>query len=348
MTREPFGMSRSGAAVERAVLANGGGLELSAITYGAIITSVRVPDRHGVMADVTLGYDTFAPYLDDRAYLGALAGRYANRIAHGRFTLDGRLHQLPVNDGPNHLHGGPAGFHTRLWDMQLLQDDGSVAVVFSRVSPDGEEGYPGTLRVAVTYALHASGDIVLDYEASGDAPTIVNLTQHTYFNLGGGAGTILDHELLLEADHYTPVSEGLIPTGAIEPVDGTPLDFRTHTTIGGRLHERFAQLQLGGGYDHNWIVRRSGSGVVRAAVARHPGSGRTLELYTSEPGVQFYGGQLLAGTPGRHGAPLAAHTGFCLETQHFPDSPNHPQFPSTVLRPGQKLQARTLWRFGMS
>ncbi len=347
VTRGRFGVLPDGTAVDRAVLSRNSGLALSAMTYGAVITSIRTPDRHGEAADVALGYDVFAPYLSDRSYLGACIGRYANRIAYGRFTLDSRPHQLAVNDGAHHLHGGPTGFHSRVWDLRTLEEPDRVAAQFSRLSADGEEGYPGSLHVTVTYSLHQNGDLVLDYEAATDAPTIVNLTQHTYFNLAG-TGTVLGHTLVLDADEYTPVGEGLIPIGARVPVAGTPLDFRSATPIGARLEAASEQLRLGRGYDHNWVIRRTRPGLARAGRVRHPASGRTLEVWTTEPGVQVYGGQLLGGVHGRHGERLPPHAGLCLETQHFPDSPNHPHFPATALRPGQKLQSRTVWRFGVS
>ena len=347
VARERFGTLAGGEVVDLAVMSSAAGLQLSATSYGAIITSIRSPDRRGDIADVSLGYDTLEPYLTDRAYLGACIGRYANRIANGEFRLHGRRYHLATNNGSHHLHGGPSGFHTRLWGMRLLDEPDRVAIEFSRVSPDGEEGYPGRLDVRVTYALHQDGDVVLDYEATAHAATVANLTQHTYFNLAG-TGLVLDHDLVLDADYYTPVAEGLIPTGEIAPVASTPFDFRTPTPIGARLTESSAQLERGRGYDHNWVVRRAGDGLVRASRVIDSHSGRTLETFTTEPGVQFYAGQLLDGTAGRHGEPLRPHSGFCLETQHFPDAPNHEQFPSTVVGAGQKLQSRTVWRFGVS
>ena len=307
--------------MELFTLTNALGTELSATSYGGIIVSLRVPDRAGNLGDVVLGFDSLAGYLNNTPYFGAIVGRYANRIGEGRFTLDGTTYRLTNNDGPHHLHGGIKGFDKVVWQADPLEADGSVGVAFSHTSPDGDEGYPGTLTARVRYLLTDRHELVVDYEATTDAPTPVNLTQHSYFNLAGN-GDILAHELTLDADTFTPVDSTLIPTGEIASVDGTPLDFRTAMPIGSRI---------GSGYDHNFVLRRSAPGLAHAAHVLDPGSGRTLDVSTTEPGLQFYTG----------------HSGFCLETQHYPDSPNQPEFPSTILRPGQQYRSRTVFGFGI-
>lgn len=346
--REPFAVMPDGRPVERITLHDGRGMEVRLLTRGGVIQAVRVPDRNGVLADVALGYDTLDGYLADTGFHGALIGRYANRIARGRFTLDGRAYTLATNDGPNHLHGGPGGFHTVIWNAEPFQDARGVGVVLTHVSPAGTEGYPGTLRVRVTYTL-VDHEIEVDYHATTDAPTPVSLTQHTYFNLAGhGAGDVLDHELQLHASHFTPVDATLIPTGEIRPVAGTPFDFTTPGRIGARIDEDDEQLRRAGGYDHNLVLGESaGSGARLAARLREPTSGRVLEVLTTEPGVQFYSGNFLTGVPGKEGRAYAWRSGLALETQHFPDSPNQPGFPSTILRPGAEYASRTVYRFSV-
>jgi aldose 1-epimerase len=333
----------AGDAVQEWTLANDV-VSLRAITLGAIITSLRVPDRHGQTADVVLGHDTLTPYLDNRSYFGAVVGRYANRIAGGRFSLEGREYRLAVNDGPHHLHGGRRGFDQHVWNAVPVAGRDSVGVRFTRTSPAGEEHYPGTLDVAVTYTLTAD-TLELRYHATTDAPTIVNLTQHTYFNLAGETSTsILDHALLFHADEYTPVDASLIPTGATTPVQGTPFDFRSPAVLRERIQQEDEQLRFAAGFDHNFVLRPQGRRV--AVEVYEPSTGRRLEVATTEPGVQLYTGQLLDGrTTGAYGRTFARHAGLCLETQHFPDSPNNPQFPSTLLRPGDSYDSRTRWRF---
>jgi aldose 1-epimerase len=351
VVRSAFGSMPDGRTVERFALRNAHGLEVSAITYGGIITSLRVPDRQGRMGDVVLGFDALDPYLAGTPYFGAIIGRYGNRIGGGRFELDGTTYQLATNDGANHLHGGNVGFDKVLWAGEPFQSDTSVGVVFSYTSPDGEEGYPGTLDVQVTYTLTDSDRLVFDYHATTDAPTPVNLTQHSYFNLGGeGSGTILDHELFVAASAYTPVDEGLIPTGEIATVEGTPFDFRERTAIGARIDADDPQLALGPGYDHNFVLDTAGEGLLSlAARVVEPTSGRTMEILTDQPGLQFYSGNFLDGTlVGKSGRPYVHRGGFCLETQHFPDSPNQPAFPSTILRPGQEYRTRTVYAFGVA
>jgi aldose 1-epimerase len=334
--------------VERYTLRNGC-TEVDVSPYGGAIVSVRVPDREGRAGDVVLGFDRLAEYVEDRAYFGALIGRYANRIGGARFRLDGREYVLPANDGGNHLHGGPHGFHKAAWNAEPFRDDGGVGVRLRYTSPHGEQGYPGTLRAEVAYRVTARGDVVIDYGAQTDRPTPVNLTQHTYFNLTGDpARDVLGHELQLEAAHITPVDGGLIPTGELAPVDGTPFDFRDASPIGARIESADPRLRQAGGYDHNFVLTHPAGVLARAARVRDPGSGRVLEVHTTEPGLQFYSGNYLDGTAtGKGGAAYAWRSGFCLEPQHFPDSPNQPAFPPCILRPGERYASRTLWRFGV-
>ena len=346
--RQPFGKMPDGRAVERFTLTNAGGIEVDAISYGGIITSLRVPDRDGRTGDIVLGFDSLDGYLKDDPFFGAIIGRYGNRIAKAAFTLDGKTYKLAANNGPNHLHGGVKGFDKVLWAAQPVP--GRNAVTFSRTSPDGEEGYPGTLRVQVTYTLTDANELIVDYRATTDKATPVNLTQHSYFNLAGHAsGDILGHQLMLNADRYTPVDATLIPTGELAPVAGTPFDFRRLTAIGARIGNDDPQLKHGGGYDHNWVLNRAGTGRQLAARVVEPTTGRTMEIATTEPGMQFYSGNFLDGTlTGKGGAVYKHRTGFCLETQHFPDSPNQPDFPSTILRPGEEYRTSTVFTFGVA
>jgi aldose 1-epimerase len=348
VTRRPFGTDGDGRAVDLFVLDNGF-FELHAITWGCVITSLRVADRERRREDIVLGHDSLEPYLTNPPYIGAVVGRYANRIAGGQFTLDGETHKLTANNGPNHLHGGPRGFHRQLWEGLAITKGDRVGVEFSRVSPAGEEGYPGNLHVAVSYVLW--GDTVdIQYEATTDTPTIINLSQHSYFNLGGPSRQdVLAHEMTVHADAFTPVNATLIPTGAIAPVMGTPFDLRTPASVEQRLKVDHEQLRLGNGFDHNFVLAGPGGTLRAAAVLRDPASGRRLDVYTTEPGVQVYTGQSLDGrVTGAYGRRFTPHAGMCLETQHFPDSPNHPQFPSTVLRPGQRWTSATRWRFSVA
>lgn len=348
VTRGPFGMLRNQTPVEVYTLTNANGVELRAMTYGAIITSLKVPDRSGRFDDVVLGFDEIDGYLKDPPYFGALIGRYGNRIAKGRFTLDGTTWTLATNNGPNHLHGGVKGFDKVLWNAVQAESAEGVSVTFTRTSPDGEEGYPGNLQVSVRYLLTDQNELTIDYRATTDRATPVNLTQHSYFNLAAGAGDILGHELTLNASRFTPVDATLIPTGEVVPVDGTPFDFRKATAIGARINADDVQLKNGKGYDHNWVLDRSGAGLTRAADVFEPTTGRTLEVATTEPGLQFYSGNFLDGTiTGKGGRVYTHRSGFCLETQHFPDSPNQPDFPSTILRPGQIYSSKTVLTFGV-
>lgn len=350
MTRAPFGTTTAGDTVEVFTLTNAHGLEVRAATYGGIIVSLFVPDRDGRMADVVLGHDSLDGYLRDSQYFGAIVGRFGNRIANARFTVDGTTYRLVANDGRNHLHGGLKAFDRVVWRAAPFRTDSTVGVVLSYTSPDGEEGYPGNLNARVTYTLTDRNELVVDYRATTDKATPVNLTQHSYFNLAGdGAGDVLGHLLRINADSMTPVDENLIPTGAIVPVAGGPFDFRSLTAIGERIATDDEQLRRGRGYDHNFVLNRGEPGLVHAALVVEPASGRTLDIHTTEPGLQFYSGNFLDGSVvGKAGRVYGHRTGLCLETQHYPDSPNQPGFPSTLLRPGEDYRSRTVFAFGVT
>ena len=341
--------THDGKPIEMVTLKNSHGMEVQAITYGAIITSIKVPDRAGKVADVVLGFDSPEQYWADPPppYFGAVVGRYGNRIAKGRFTLDGKTYTLATNNGPNALHGGNKGFDKQVWDVTTKEGADGSSAIFSRTSKDGEEGYPGTLQARVTYTLTEKNELIVEYHATTDKATPVNLTQHSYFNLAGeGSGTILDHQLTIGADRYTPVDATLIPTGELAPVQGTPFDFRKPTAIGARINEQNPQLKNGNGYDHNWVLNRTGTGLQHAVRLSDPKSGRTLDISTTEPGVQFYTGNFLDGTiKGKGGHVYGFRTGLCLETQHYPDSPNQKNFPSTILQPGKVYDTKTVFAF---
>jgi len=348
VTRAPFGTTRDGKAVESYTLTNAHGLEMRVITYGGTITSLKVPDRSGHLGDIVLGFDTLDGYLKDPPYFGAIVGRYGNRIAKGQFSVDGKTFKLATNNGPNHLHGGIKGFDKVIWNAVPATDANGVSVTLSRVSPDGEEGYPGNLQATVRYTLADKNELAIDYRATTDKATPVNLTQHSYFNLADDSGDILGHELTIHASRYTPVDGTLIPTGELATVDGTPFDFTKSTPIGARIATDNVQLKNGGGYDHNWVLDRTAPGLQPAARLVDPKSGRTLEVATTEPGIQFYSGNFLDGTITGKGSRVYRHrSGLCLETQHYPDSPNHSSFPSTVVRPGQTYSSQTVFTFGV-
>jgi aldose 1-epimerase len=348
---EPFGALADGTEVHRHTLDNGRGLVVRVLTYGGILQTIQVPDRDGRPANVALGFTDLDSYVrDNTPYFGALIGRYANRIAGGRFTLDGRAYALPVNNPPNSLHGGTEGFDKRVWTATGGQDAAALELAYT--SPDGEMGYPGTLSVRARYRLSPDNELRIDYRATTDAPTHVNLTNHSYFNLAGeAAGTIEGHQLQLHAGHYTPTDATNIPTGEIAPVAGTPFDFTSPHLVGERIGEDDQQLQYGLGYDHNFVLDRppgTDGTLVPAARVADPASGRVLEVLTTEPGVQFYSGNQLDGTlVGSGGTAYRPRAGLALETQHYPDTPNQPGFPSTVLRPGQVYQSATVYRFSV-
>ncbi len=346
VTSEPFGRTPDGREVAAYTLRNATGIAVQVLNYGGLITSLTVPDRSGAFADIVLGYDTLDGYLKHNPYFGAVVGRFANRVAGGQFALRGRRYQLPINDGPNHLHGGPEGFDKVHWAATPSRD--TAAVVLFRTSPDGEEGYPGNLSTTVTYTLTDADQLLVHYHAATDQPTPVNLTQHSYFNLAGeGAGDVLGHELTIHADRYTPVTAAQIPTGELAGVEGTPFDFRAPMRIGARIHDAHAQMLFGEGYDQNFVLNRTSPGLQPAARVIDPVSGRVLDVATTQPGMQFYSGNRLDGSiVGKRGHVYGRRSGFCLETQHFPDSPNHPRFPTVILEPGQEYSHTTVFSFG--
>lgn len=344
--RQAYGQLEDGRTVDLYRLKNANGMAIEVITYGGIITSWTAPDKTGAYENVVLGYDSLAQYLASNPYFGAIIGRYGNRIAGGQFTLEGTTYALATNDGPNHLHGGLKGFDKVLWSADTATSAEGASLILSYESPDMEEGYPGRLSVQVTYTLTADDALQVDYEAATDKATIVNLTQHSYFNLSGDFNqSILDHELMIAADQYLPVDATLIPTGELAPVEGTPFDFREAKMIGRDIEAGHPQLELGKGYDHCWVLNEQDR-MRRVASAYHPGTGRQLEVFTDEPGIQFYSGNFLDGTlPMPGGGTYGHRTGFCLETQHYPDSPNQKDFPSVVLRPGETYKTRTAFKF---
>ena len=335
-------------------------MEVRIADYGGIVVSLVVPDRHGRLADVVLGFDSIEAYRDNPHHIGALIGRYANRIAGGRFTLDGQTYELATNNGPNHLHGGVRGFGAVEWEAQEVRSPEGPGLALQYTSPDGDEGYPGTLRVYVEYTLTESSALVIDYRATTDRATPINLTQHSYFNLAGhGAGDVRGHVLMLNADQWLPVDGTMIPTGPPRPVAGTPFDFRRPMAIGARIDAPHEQLRIGNGYDHCFVLGRAGESEWEQELERgrwgrfaarlvEPASGRVMEVWTTEPGVQLYTGNYLDGREGKGGARYGWRAGLALETQHFADSPNRPTFPSTILRPGEEFRSRTVYRFGVS
>ncbi len=340
--KESFGQTPDGREVDLYTLTNTNGLRAKITNYGAILVSLEVPDRDGNLADITLGYDNLDDYIERGAFFGATVGRYANRIGGAKFVLDGTEYKLAANNGENHLHGGIKGFDKVVWKLDEIKSESNIAVVkMSYISEDGEEGYPGNMACTVTYTLTEDNELKISYEAETDKTTVVNLTNHSYFNLAGqGTGEILGHELTLNADKYTPVDEGLIPTGEIRSVKDSPMDFTLGMSIGSRIK------QVGDGYDHNYVLNNGGGTLALAARVYEPTSGRVMEIYTTEPGVQLYTGNFLDGSlTGKTGKVYKKHYAFCLETQHFPDSPNKPNFPSAVLLPGQKYTSVTVHKF---
>ena len=350
---EPFSFGEKKMSIEKRVfgkadgrdvylytLTNANGLKADITNYGGIVTSLMVPDREGNLADIVSGYDSLAEYIENNPYFGALIGRCGNRIGKGKFTLNGVEYTLATNNGPNHLHGGLKGFDKVVWDAEEMQTDEGDALKLTYLSKDGEEGYPGNLKCTVIYTLTNNDELKVSYEAETDKDTVVNLTHHSYFNLGAhDSGDIFGHELKLNADNYTPVDEGLIPTGEIKPVKDTLLDFTKPAPIGSRID------QVEGGYDHNFVLNSSDGSLALAASVYEPNSGRVMEIYTTEPAIQFYSGNFLDGSNKGKGAVYNKHNSFCLETQHFPDSPNQPNFPSVILKPGEKYTHLTVHKF---
>lgn len=349
ITKAAFGKTADGKAVEIYTLTNSGGAEAKIITYGGTVVSLKVPDKNGNLGDVVLGYDSVADYEKHTSYLGALIGRYANRIAKGKFSLNGKEYNLAVNNGENHLHGGLKGYDKVVWTARSSTDANGARLALTYLSREGEEGYPGNLNVKVTYSLTEKNELKIVYSATTDNDTVINLTHHSYFNLAGaGNGTILDHQLTLNADRFTPTDRGSIPTGELRNVKGTPFDFTVATAIGARIDQQDEQLKFGSGYDQNWVLNKVGNGLSRAATVYEPTSGRVMEVHTTEPGVQFYAGNYLDGViKGKSGQQYPRRSGFCLEAQHFPDSPNKPQFPTTVLKKGQRYLQTTIYKFSV-
>jgi aldose 1-epimerase len=347
MDRTSFGKTTEGTEVSIYTLRNKNGMEARITNYGGIVVSLIVPDRAGKGADIVLGFDSLSSYIKDSPYFGALVGRYGNRIGKGRFELNGVKYTLATNNGVNHLHGGLRGFDKVVWSVDERQSTPGKSLVLNYLSKDGEEGYPGNLSVKVVYSVTDSNELMIEYSATTDKPTVVNLTHHTYFNLAGaGNGDILGHDLFIDADRFTPVDIGLIPTGELRGVKGTPMDFNVPTAIGARVNEAYDQLKNGGGYDHNWVLNKAANAFGLAAKVYEKTSGRVMEVLTTEPGIQFYSGNFLTDAlTGKGGKKYGHRFGFCLETQHFPDSPNKASFPSTTLNPGQTLTSKTVYRF---
>jgi aldose 1-epimerase len=341
LTKQAFGNTQDGTAVDLYTLTNGNGMTAKITNYGCIVTSLITPDKNAKPGDVVLGFDSLAGYLKENPYFGAVVGRYGNRIAKGRFTLDGVTYKLATNNGPNHLHGGIKSFGKVVWQAEEVQSDQGPSLKLTYLSKDGEEGYPGNLTSTVVYTLTKEGELKIDYTAETDKATPINLTNHSYFNLSAGQeAEVLKHEIMIDADKYTVVDKTLIPTGELRPVKGTPFDFTSPHAIG----ERIAQVE--GGYDHNFVLNHPAGQSALAARVYEPGSGRVMEVYTDQPGVQFYTGNFLDGSlTSKDGKKYVKHSGFCLETQHFPDSPNQPSFPSSILKPGEKFHSTTVYKF---
>jgi aldose 1-epimerase len=350
ITKAPFGNTPAGEQVDVYTLTNSNGLECRIITYGGTCISLKVPDREGKLGDILLGHDSLEGYLngDTHPYLGSLVGRYGNRIAKGKFTIDGTEYTLATNNNENHLHGGVVGFSHKLWRAEPIEADNGVALKLQTISMDGDEGYPGTLSAQVIYTLTNRNELKIDYEATTDKPTVCNLTNHNYYNFTGAKRDILDHILMINAEISTPVDAGLIPTGELAPVEGTPFDFSAPKAIGKDINATNQQITYGGGYDHNWILNKKGSEMSLAAEVYEPTTGRIMTILTNEPAIQFYTGNFLDGTiKGKNGTVYEQRFGFCLETQHSPDSPNRPEWPTTTLRPGETYKASTIHKFSI-
>lgn len=347
--KNSFGKTSDGKAVEIYTLTNSKGAEARIMTYGGTLVSLKVPDRKGNFDDVVLGYDTLGGYLKDDFYIGYTIGRYANRIAKGKFSLNGTEYSLEKNNGENHLHGGSGGFHRLVWKAKPSADKNGASLELSRLSKDGEAGYPGNLTVKVIYTLTENNELKIDYSATTDKDTVINLTHHSYFNLAGAGsgGDILNHQLQINADRFTPTDSNSIPTGELRTVKSTPFDFTMPTAIGARIEQADEQLKFGGGYDHNFVLNKTDQSLTLAAKVFEPTSGREMEVFTTEPAMQFYAGNFLADVKGKNGKIYQKHHGFCLEAQHYPDSPNQPQFPTTVLKPNRKYTQTTVYKFSV-
>ncbi|MCF7974504.1 MAG: galactose mutarotase [Phycisphaerae bacterium] len=350
VTKSDFGKTPAGEQVDLYTLTNTNGLECRIITWGGTCVSLKVPDRNGKPGDILLGHDSLEGYLshDTSPYFGALIGRYGNRIAKGKFSIDGTEYTLATNNNDNHLHGGIVGFDQKIWTAEPVKGDKEVSLILTYTSPDGEEGYPGTLKATVTYSLTEDNELRIDYQATTDKPTIVNLTNHNYYNFTGAARDILDHELMINGDNTTPVDAGLIPTGELAPVTGTPFDFTTPKAIGKDIDANDIQIGYGPGYDHNWVLNKDGNEMSLAAEVYEPTTGRVMTIHTTEPSIQFYAGNFLDGTiTGKGGKVYGLHYALCLETQHNPDSPNKSDWPTTVLRPGEVYKTSTIHKFSV-
>ncbi|HOX58910.1 MAG TPA: aldose epimerase family protein [Candidatus Paceibacterota bacterium] len=347
ISQQPFGQTKDGVPVSLFTLRNNNGMEAGICNYGGLLIFLKVPDRSGQLGDIVLGYDKLEDYIKDSPYFGALIGRYGNRIAKGKFTLKGKEYSLAVNNGPNSLHGGLKGFDKVVWEPRILASPAGPSLELRYLSPDGEEGYPGNLTVTAIYTLTSDNTLRLEFTAHTDKDTVVNLTEHSYFNLAG-KGDILNHVVMIPADKFTPVDSTLIPTGELKPVDGTPFDFRTPATIGARIGQADEQLKFGGGYDHNWVINKTPGQLTLMARVSEPTSGRVMEVWSTEPGLQFYSGNFLDGkNVGKGGWAYKFRNGFCMEPQHFPDSPNQPNFPSVVLTPDQTYQHTIVYKFSV-
>lgn len=345
ITKASFGDTPDGPA-DIYTFTNKNGIEARVTNYGAILVSLKMPDKAGQMGDIVLGFDSLAGYLGPHPHFGATIGRYGNRIAKGKFSLNGETFTLATNNGENHLHGGPTGFGRQLWSAEELKTDDAIGVKLTYVSADMEEGYPGKMTVETTYLLNNQNELYLNYSATSDKTTVCNLTNHTYFNLKG-EGDILDHQLMIKADNITPVDAGLIPTGELMPVENTPFDFRTAISVGARIDNPNEQLKIGGGYDHNFVINKETTGMELIAYIMESSTGRIVEVFSEEPGVQFYSGNFLNGSQKGKGRTYEYRSGLCLETQHFPDSPNQPNFPSTTLNAGDRYKTSTMWRLSV-